>query len=84
MHQASRLRDELRKIGGSPLLWVSLAERLDQVGTVENLGDGLLHGFIDRFSPNENVASYCSFDVWLVLCRQARNQWRPEAGLGAS
>ena len=69
------LRDALRGLGPAPLLFVT--EAPDRAGHVQDDGDGLLTGYIDRFSPVDDVHSYCSFDLWLQLCRTARRLWTP-------
>ena len=69
------LRDTLRTLGPAPLLFVT--EAPDRAGQIDAAGDGLFTGYIDRFSPVDDVHSYCSFDLWLQLCRTARRMWSP-------
>lgn len=64
-HQ-ERLHRALRRIGPSALLCVQIAEPGERVGHVEDRGDGLLVGFIDRF-----VLAEGPYQVWRAICRQA-------------
>jgi tetratricopeptide (TPR) repeat protein len=59
------------------LLYVRLAERPAQIGTVEDAGNGLLLGHIDRLGRGDDGSWNISFDVWMALCRTA---WELSAG----
>ena len=65
------LIDELHTIGPITLLWITASRDAAKVGKVHVMRPGLLRGYIDRFSRQENVHEYCSFDVWLQLCNSA-------------
>jgi hypothetical protein len=60
----------LREIGPVNLLWVSVAQCPNEVGKVEQLGRHFFRGRIDRFSPPEHIHSFCSYGVWLEICRK--------------
>ncbi len=72
LSDARRLLTAIRAFGGSCLLWVCTTENADRVGCVEEHGDGLMQGYIDRFSPTENIYAHCSFQIWLAICQRAR------------
>ncbi len=74
--EVDKLNKILKKIGPSTLLWVTLSDDQYPPGTVRWTKNGIIRGYIDRFSPDEAVPSYCSFDVWVEICRSARQLWR--------
>jgi hypothetical protein len=61
----------LREYGPCMLLWVELQDAAHPDGTVEALSDGLLKGYIDRFTPGENAHDLL-LDGWITLCQRAR------------
>ncbi len=63
------LHSALLRFGANRLLFVRSAERPHAAGTLRQLDDGLLIGYVDRLSI-ENP----SFSVWLELCTQAQRQ----------
>ena len=69
--QVRELHAALRAIGPVRLLWVVPAMDPAQVGMVERIGPDLIRAYIDRFSPDEAVLSYCSHEVWLQICQAA-------------
>jgi hypothetical protein len=64
------LQMALNRHGEATLLWVVPAERDRPAGTVEVMMPGLLKGYIDRFSPDDN-AHDLSFEGWLRICVNA-------------
>ena len=72
------LRDVIHSIGPAPVLFVTLPRDPALAGKVESMGNGLYWGYLDRFSPPEAIPSYCSFDLWLEVCRKARRLWHLE------
>jgi hypothetical protein len=60
----------LRRYGPNTLLWVTPAATPDLAGTVERLGDGLLHGQVERFADYENVTGL-AVASWISVCKQA-------------
>ena len=79
------LHRSVRRHGSNPILLVELAETPEQVGSVEEMGDGTFRGYVDRFAPAGNAYDF-SFEAWLKLCRtltcnlgiQARQKSEPE------
>ena len=74
----------LRRYGPNTLLWVTYEEPGRPCGFVEELDDGLMRGYIDRFALWEG-----SFDIsvtsWETICRNAYALWRgPPSGIAAS
>lgn len=70
---AVRLHAAMRPLGPAGLLCVTPALRPDRVGEVEDAGEGLYLGWIDRFGRfPDNAPWEGSYDVWRTLCRQAR------------
>jgi hypothetical protein len=65
-----RLAMAMRAYGPTTLLWVELYDPDHPSGTVENLGGGVLKGYIDRFAPGDN-AHDLSLEGWTLLCRNA-------------
>ena len=61
----------LRRHGPVTLLWVTLAEGSQPVGTVEVVQEGLLRGTIDRFATFFGQADI-NMPAWLEICRGAR------------
>jgi hypothetical protein len=70
-----RLVAALRAYGPGTLLWISPAGPTGQVGTAEQLHDGLIRGYIDRFQPTHNVRTP-SFQAWLETLRAAHRLWK--------
>ena len=72
-----RLLAALRRYGPNALLWVELHDAAHQAGTVEEIGEGLLKGYIDRFAPGEN-AHDLSLPVWIAICQNAHRLHQAE------
>jgi acyl carrier protein len=64
----------MRAYGQVTLLWVTVASHDRPAGTVEEISDGLLHGYIDRLAPYENVDDY-SAEGWKTVCTNAYACW---------
>ncbi len=64
------LSEALRKYGPSTLLWVTLANDAHPAGTVEIIGDGLLRGWITKFSPHDRAPDIDA-PGWIGLLRRA-------------
>jgi hypothetical protein len=67
----------LRGFGPNTLLWVTTAEAGKPSGLVEQLGDGLMRGYIDRFAIYEDSPDI-SVTAWETLCRKAYALWRAQ------
>lgn len=65
----------LRNWGPNTLLHVVQGETGHAPGDVEVLADGLLRGYIDRFSAYDNAAAPPS-PAWINLCRNSYTIWR--------
>jgi hypothetical protein len=63
----------LRRYGPNTLLWVSPAQPSHPPGLVEWVGDGLMQGYIDRLRKGHDDP--ISYELWLRICRNARNLW---------
>ena len=62
-----RLHDTMKRIGDCMLLWVTEADEAHPSGTVEMLGGGLMHAYIEKFSPYY-AAGMALFDCWADIC----------------
>ncbi len=62
----------VRACGPSTLLCVLLEDDTHPNGLVEQAGEGLLLGYIDRLTETANPAEI-SYESWLRLCRAARD-----------
>jgi hypothetical protein len=65
-----RLVEALRRYSKATLLWVEVEDEAHPAGTVKELTEGLLKGYIDRFAPGEN-AHDISLEPWIAICRNA-------------
>ncbi|MBV9735905.1 MAG: hypothetical protein JO209_08340 [Acidisphaera sp.] len=70
-----RLHRALRDFGPNTLLWVDVGDPVHPAGTVEQVEDGLLMGYIDRLAPVENASANISFSGWATLCAAAWRLW---------
>ena len=70
-----QLMAALGRFGPNWLLWVRLAQRPEQVGTAERVGERLIEGYIDRFQPLDNVKTP-SVEAWMRVVRAAHGIWR--------
>jgi len=64
------LWEAMQAYGKNRLLLVHPAEASERPGTMRQLEDGLIVGFIDRVSVEAP-----SFDLWLKLCRDSHDVW---------
>jgi hypothetical protein len=64
----------MRGYGENRLLFVQPAEGTEQPGTSRMLERDLIVGCLDRLSVEEP-----SFDLWLLLCREAHSHWTGSA-----
>jgi hypothetical protein len=69
------LVEALGRYGPNWLLWVRPAQRAEQVGTAERVGDRLIEGYIDRFEPLNNVRTP-SVGAWMGVVRAGCGIWR--------
>lgn len=78
LHVARERIEELlasmRAYGPVTLLWVTVETGDRAAGFVEEISEGLLRGYIDRFAPYEDVDAY-SAEVWKKICVNARDLW---------
>jgi hypothetical protein len=63
------LLSAVRQYGPSTLLFIREDE--DRTGAVERIGDGLLVGYIDRFSDPARVPATAHVAPWVEICRNA-------------
>ena len=75
-----RLQAALRRHGNVTLLWISVATDSHAVGDVEWVGEGLLHGWIDRLTYRFDAAD-ASMAAWGVICQRAHRMWVEEQRL---
>ncbi|HEX4261780.1 MAG TPA: hypothetical protein VHY76_11840, partial [Acetobacteraceae bacterium] len=71
LHAIREIHEGLQRYGRNRLLWVTLADARNAAGTLELVTEGLLRGYIDHFSPYENVPSDISVQCWTTICRIA-------------
>jgi hypothetical protein len=72
-----RLVTSLGRYAPNWLLWVRPAQRPEQVGTAERVGERLIEGYIDRFQPLHNVQTP-SVGAWMEVVRAAHRIWKGE------
>ncbi|HTA38322.1 MAG TPA: hypothetical protein VK760_04560 [Candidatus Acidoferrales bacterium] len=65
------LVDAIRLYGAAPLLFVTSATSRSRTGTVEVVEDGLLHGYLDRFSDPYDMPATTDANAWLGVCEAA-------------
>ncbi len=65
------LVDAIRAYGTAPLLFVTSDSTRSRIGTVEVVEDGLLHGYLERFSDPANMPATTDTDAWLAVCEAA-------------
>jgi hypothetical protein len=68
----------LRQYGPNALLYVTEGGE-HPPGTVEQIGQGLYHGFISRMAPLEDVGAG-DLRAWLSICVNAFAVWRADMG----
>ncbi len=70
--EIARIHAALRRHGPNTLLYVRIADGAHPGGTVEQVQDGLLIGYISHFnqSPDGEVRP-AAFDEWRTICREA-------------
>jgi hypothetical protein len=66
----SRMRD----YGPATLLWVTPCEDGHPPGRVEEIYDGLLRGYVDRFAPYDDAGAFSPL-FWDEICRNAYRLW---------
>jgi len=74
--EVNSIHKALRQFGNGTLLNVTKADSSHKTGTVEQMGDGLLVGYIDHFAselPGGRIAAVT--DSWAVVCRHAHRLW---------
>jgi len=64
------LWEAMRACGENRLLFVHPAAASELPGSIRKLEDGLIVGFLDRFSVEDP-----SFDLWLKLCQDSHALW---------
>ncbi len=79
--EAYRLLGAMRRYGSPSLLWVTLTEEPEEIGSVRWLADGLMVGYLDRFGPLR-YARGLSFEAWLSVCRNAHDLWAGGRAVG--
>jgi len=79
--EIARIFAALRRHGPNTLLDVRIADDTHPTGTVEQIRDGLLIGYISRFNqgPDGAVNNPPALDCWLAICRNAYRFWRRRA-----
>jgi hypothetical protein len=70
-----RLARAIRAIGPSTLLWITQESEGGRPGRVERMGDGLLHGCVDRFAPYSDAGNFSPL-FWQPTCTRAYRLWR--------
>jgi hypothetical protein len=77
--RVEQLLAAIGRYGPNWLLWVRPAQRAEQVGTAELVGERLIEGYIDRFQPLDNVTTP-SVGAWMGVVRTAHAVWRTGFG----
>jgi hypothetical protein len=75
--EVNAIHRALRRFGDATLLNVTKADDGHETGSVEQIDDGLLMGYIDHFAselPGGRIAAVT--DSWAVICRNAHRLWR--------
>lgn len=72
------LHDAMKRHGNCKLLWVTDADETHPAGTMEMIGDGLIHGYLGRLAPSD-AAAMAPFDEWTDLCDRVHRLVHPEA-----
>lgn len=67
-----QLLQALRGHGPNSLLWVMRSDAEHQAETVEDLGGGLLRGYVVRFAPYDRAGDI-AFDSWFALSMRAHD-----------
>jgi hypothetical protein len=70
LEQVVPLLHAIRRRGPNTLLWVTEADERHAPGSVENLGSGLLKGYVVRFAPYDN-ATDINASSWFEVCHRA-------------
>jgi hypothetical protein len=71
-----RLRRAMESYGDNTLLYVRLAKPSHPPGTVEQVEDGLMVGYIDRFEVKPDGALTAPNPAgWLAVCERAHELW---------
>jgi hypothetical protein len=70
--EMERLHAALRRYGPNRLLVVTKATDAEVPGQVEDHGNGLMQGYVDRFAPGSQ-ADDVSWEAWLEVCRKAHD-----------
>ena len=66
----------IRRLGNGWLLYVTLEDDEKPNETVEIVQDGLMVGYIDRFTISPaGMPSTASFESWLAICRKSLGLW---------
>ncbi len=64
----------MRAYGPATLLWVTIATDGHAAGSVEEISEGLMRGYIEHLAPYDHIASY-SVEAWRTLCANAYALW---------
>ena len=66
---------QLKTYGPNWLLWICVADKEHPPGSVEQLSDGLLCGFVSRYGTYELDPSL-PVEEWIAICANAYRRWR--------
>jgi hypothetical protein len=64
----------MRAYGPTTLLWVTVATDGHPAGSVEEVSEGLMRGYIECLAPYDDIMSY-SPESWRALCANAYALW---------
>jgi hypothetical protein len=67
--EASEIMAAIHAFGPSTLMFVHEGAELPRV---ERIGSHLLHGFVTRFAPNEDVMRSTNAEDWRIICAEAK------------
>jgi hypothetical protein len=75
--ELSRLHGACRRYGNNTLLYIQYENKLHRCGDVEDMGEGLLIGYIDHFSHTPETDTYIkpATEALLRICRRAHGLW---------
>jgi hypothetical protein len=66
---------QLKTYGPNWLLWICVADKEHPPGSVQQISDGLLCGFVSRYGTYELDPSL-PVEEWIAICANAYHRWR--------
>jgi hypothetical protein len=72
--KVDELVSRMREYGPATLLWITPCEDGRPPGRVEEVHDGLLRGYVDRFASYDDASAFSPL-FWDAICRNAYRLW---------